>query len=326
MLRDDDMLDVPALLAGCVRHGITVLDLPTAYWHELAYALATGVAELPPTLQTVIIGGEAALPERVARWRQAVGDRVRLLNTYGPTEATVVATVADLSGHDDADEVPIGLPLPGVRAAVVDGELWLLGGALADGYLGRPELTAHRFTTLGGQPAYRTGDRVRVRDDGQLDYLGRLDDEVKINGHRIDPAAVESVLLGLDGVRECAVVAQDLGNGMKRLVAYVAGTVSADEVRGYLAQRLPAAAVPGVVRLVGALPRSSTGKIDRSTLRATPASGPGGPTPAEPYAGSGSASTCPSPARNSSRCPTPNTGCGSSTPWRARPRPTTCRW
>ncbi|WP_158632479.1 non-ribosomal peptide synthetase [Verrucosispora sp. FIM060022] len=295
VLRDDDMLDVPALLAGCVRHGITVLDLPTAYWHELAYALATGVAELPPTLRTVIIGGEAALPERVARWRQAVGDRVRLLNTYGPTEATVVATVADLSGHDDADEVPIGLPLPGVRAAVVDGELWLLGGALADGYLGRPELTADRFTTLGGQPAYRTGDRVRVRDDGQLDYLGRLDDEVKINGHRIDPAAVESVLLGLDGVRECAVVAQDLGNGMKRLVAYVAGTVSADEVRGYLAQRLPAAAVPGVVRLVGALPRSSTGKIDRGTLRATPASGPGGPTAAEPYAGSGSAEYLPEP-------------------------------
>ena len=269
VLRGDDMLDVPALLAGCARHAITVLDLPTAYWHELAYALSTGVAELPPTLRTVVIGGEAALPERVARWRQAVGGRVRLLNTYGPTEATVVATVADLSGHDGAD-VPIGLPLPGVRAALVDGELWLLGGGLADGYLGRPELTADRFTTLAGEPAYRTGDRVRVRADGQLGYLGRLDDEVKINGHRIDPAAVESVLLGHAGVRECAVVAQDLADGMKRLVAYVAGTVTADDARQYLAQRLPAAAVPATVRLVRTLPRSSTGKIDRRMLRDTP--------------------------------------------------------
>ncbi|WP_350935577.1 amino acid adenylation domain-containing protein [Micromonospora mangrovi] len=266
VLRGDDMLDVPALLAGCARYGITVLDLPTAYWHELAYALSTGVVTLPPTLRTVVIGGEAALPERVARWCSAVGATVRLLNTYGPTEATVVATVADLSTHDGG-EVPIGLPLPGVRAAIVDGELWLLGGGLADGYLGRAELTARRFTTLDGAPAYRTGDRVRVRPDGQLGYLGRFDDEVKINGHRIDPAAVESVLLGHPEVRETAVVAQELADGVKRLVAYVVGPVTAEDVRAYLSQRLPAAAVPGVVSPVRALPRSSTGKIDRSLLR-----------------------------------------------------------
>jgi amino acid adenylation domain-containing protein len=279
VLRGDDMLDVPALLAGCDRYGITVLDLPTAYWHELAHALSTGVVALPAALRTVVIGGEAALPERVARWRHAVGDRVRLLNTYGPTEATVVATVADLS-HHDGDEVPIGLPLPGVRAALVDGELWLLGGGLADGYLGRAELTARRFTTLDGEPAYRTGDLVRVRPDGQLGYLGRVDDEVKINGHRIDPAAVESVLLGHPAVREAAVVAQQLAGGAKRLAAYVVGAVTVEEVRAHLAARLPAAAVPGVVSLVGALPRSSTGKIDRALLKATAptrAAGPAAP-------------------------------------------------
>ncbi|WDZ83432.1 amino acid adenylation domain-containing protein [Micromonospora cathayae] len=278
VLRGDDMLDVPGLLAGCAEHGITVLDLPTAYWHELAYALSTGTVELPATLRTVIIGGEAALPERVARWRQTVGDRVRLFNTYGPTEATVVATVADLSDHDGA-EVPIGSPLPGVRAAVVDGELWLLGGGLADGYLGRPELTGRRFTTLDGAPAYRTGDLVRVRPDGQLGYLGRVDDEVKINGHRIDPAAVESVLLGHPDVREAAIVAQDLGDGVKRLVGYVVGAVTAEQARAYLAERLPAPAVPGVVTPVGALPRSSTGKIDRSLLRAMNPRGTATPAP-----------------------------------------------
>ena len=212
VLRDDDMLDVPGLMSGCAAYGISVLDLPTAYWHELAYAVASGTAELPAGLRTVIIGGEAALPERVARWREATGGRVRLLNTYGPTETTVVATVADLSGHM-GDEVPIGTPLPGVRAALVDGELWLLGGGLATGYLGRPELTARRFTRIDGLPAYRTGDLACLRADGQLGYLGRADDEVKIGGHRIDPAAVESVLLGHPAVREAAVVVQELARG-----------------------------------------------------------------------------------------------------------------
>lgn len=113
VLRDEEMLDVPGLLAGCTAHGVTVLDLPTAYWHELTHALASGVDRLPPTLRTVVIGGEAALPERVAQWCAAVDpDRVRLLNTYGPTEATVVATVADLSRHRGGP-VPIGTPSPG---------------------------------------------------------------------------------------------------------------------------------------------------------------------------------------------------------------------
>ncbi|WP_411107204.1 amino acid adenylation domain-containing protein [Streptomyces sp. cmx-4-9] len=277
VLRDEDMLDVPGLLAGCGEHGITVLDLPTAYWHELAHALAVGVAELPPTLRTVVIGGEAALPERVAQWRRSVdGTGVRLLNTYGPTEATVVATVADLSGYEGGP-VPIGTPLPGVRAAVVDGELWLLGGALADGYLGRPELTGRRFTSLGGERAYRTGDLVTLRPDGQLGFQGRADDEVKINGHRVDPASVESVLTSHPGVREAAVVPQDTPGGGKRLVAFVVAHdgVGAAELRALARAELPAAAVPGTVVLrTEPLPRTSSGKIDRTSLRAA-----GGGTP-----------------------------------------------
>ncbi|RSS51680.1 amino acid adenylation domain-containing protein, partial [Streptomyces sp. WAC06614] len=275
VLRDEDMLDVPGLLAGCAAHGITVLDLPTAYWHELAHAVAADLAELPASLRTVVIGGEAALPERVAQWCAAVDPaRVRLLNTYGPTEATVVATVADLSRHPGGP-VPIGTPLPGVRAALVDGELWLLGGGLALGYLGRPELTERRFARLDGARAYRTGDLVTVRPDGQLGFEGRADDEVKINGHRVDPASVESVLAGHPAVREAAVVAADAPGGGKRLVAYVVagpGT-SEGELREHTRQALPAAAVPGTFELVQApLPRTSSGKIDRKALRATAAS------------------------------------------------------
>ncbi|MFJ6722848.1 amino acid adenylation domain-containing protein, partial [Streptomyces sp. NPDC091259] len=269
VLRDEDMLDVPGLLAGCAAHGITVLDLPTAYWHELAHALAAGIAELPPTLRTVIIGGEAALPERVAQWCRAVDpDRVRLLNTYGPTEATVVATVADLSRYEGGP-VPIGLPLPGVRAAVVDGELWLLGGALADGYLGRPELTGARFAALEDRRAYRTGDLVHVREDGQLGFRGRADDEVKINGHRVDPASVESVLASHPGVREAAVVPRETPDGVKRLIAFVVADagVTAAALRSRVRAELPAAAVPSAVNLVETLPRTSSGKIDRKLLK-----------------------------------------------------------
>ncbi|NJP68529.1 non-ribosomal peptide synthetase [Streptomyces spiramenti] len=274
VLREDEQLDVPDLLAGCAERGVTVLDLPTAYWHELVFSLAGGDIRLPAAIRTVIIGGEAALPERVAQWRAAVGAEVRLFNTYGPTEATVVATVAELGGHRGGP-VPIGRPLPGVRAAVVDGELWLLGTGLAEGYLGRDELTTARFTSLDGERAYRTGDRVLLREDGLLGYLGRLDGELKINGHRVDPGSVESVLCGHPAVREAAVVPQQTAGGATRLVAFVvtAETVPAvteEELHARVAAELPRAAVPGLTAFVGELPHTSSGKIDRRRLAQLP--------------------------------------------------------
>ncbi|MEU9581112.1 amino acid adenylation domain-containing protein [Streptomyces chilikensis] len=270
VLRTDDMLDVGEFLTGCARHGVTLVDLPAAYWHELVHVLSTGSARLPGCLRLVGTFGEAALPERVAQWRDLTGGRVRLLNSYGPTEATVAATVADLTDHDGGP-VPIGRPLPGVRAAVVDGELWLLGGGLTRGYLGRPELNARRFTTLDGERAYRTGDLVTVGDDGQILFHGRVDDEVKIGGQRIDPAAVDSVLAGHPAVREAAVVARQEADGVKRLVAFVVtdGGAGAGELRDWVRERMPAAAVPAAVAVVVALPRTSSGKIDRKALRAT---------------------------------------------------------
>ncbi|MEU0230476.1 MULTISPECIES: amino acid adenylation domain-containing protein [unclassified Streptomyces] len=269
VLRTDDMLDVGELLTGCERHGITLLDLPAAYWHELVHVLTTGSVRLPDRLRTVLVYGEAVLPERIAQWRGLAGDRVRLLNGYGPTETTVVATVADLTRHASGP-VPIGRPLPGVRAAVVAGELWLLGGGLTRGYLHRPELNARRFTTLDGERAYRTGDLVTVGEDRQILYHGRLDDEVKIGGQRIDPAAIDSVLAGHPSVREAAVVAQEDAEGVKRLVAFVVteGGTGAEELRTWVRDRMPPAAVPAVSTVV-ALPRTSSGKIDRKRLRTT---------------------------------------------------------
>ncbi|MDX3746442.1 amino acid adenylation domain-containing protein [Streptomyces sp. AK08-02] len=278
VIRADDMTEsVPHFLDECARLRASVLDLPTAYWHEVAYAVSTGAAVLPEGVRTVVIGGEAALPERVDRWRKAVGTSVVLLNTYGPTEATVVATVADL--HDPAlapGDVPIGLPLPGTRAAIVDGELYLLGDALARGYRGDvPD--SSRFaplTALPGAPrAYRTGDLVGVGEDGQLRFLGRADDEFKISGHRVQPAEVESALLTHPGIREAAVVGQTLADGTRRLVAHLvaetaapAPALSSAHVREHLRARLPAAMIPSGVELLDRLPRTSSGKIDRATL------------------------------------------------------------
>ncbi|MCS0637585.1 amino acid adenylation domain-containing protein [Streptomyces sp. LP05-1] len=277
VVRDPAMTDsVPAFLDACDRLRISVLDLPTAYWHEVAHAVSTGIARLPAGVRTVVIGGEAALPERVDRWRAAVDPSVRLLNTYGPTEATVVATVADL--HDpaaDPGDVPIGHPLPGMRAVVADGELYLTGAALARGYRGAAAPDDARFAPLAQLPgaprAFRTGDRVRVGDDGQLRFLGRADDEFKISGHRVHPAEVEAALLTDARVREAAVVGQVLPDGTRRLAAHVVAAgpqPAAAELRSRLRELLPAAMVPSAVEFTDRLPRTSTGKIDRKALAA----------------------------------------------------------
>ncbi|MER6427703.1 amino acid adenylation domain-containing protein [Streptomyces sp900105245] len=289
VVRTDDMTEsVPRFLEACARLRISVLDLPTAYWHELTHALSTGLAALPAGVRTVVIGGEAALPERVERWRKAVGTSVRLFNTYGPTEATVVATVADL--HDPGlapGAVPIGLPLPGTRAAVVGGELYLLGDNLALGYRGAGARDTARFAPLAALPgaprAYRTGDLVDIGDDGQLRFLGRVDEEFKISGHRVHPAEVESALLAHPRIREAAVVGQAMPDGTRRLAAHLVTdppAPSASEVRAHLRARLLAAMIPSAVAFHDRLPRTGSGKIDRPALGT--ASGPRVPATGSP--------------------------------------------
>ncbi|MGW9120332.1 amino acid adenylation domain-containing protein [Streptomyces sp. NPDC055663] len=277
VIREQDMTDsVPHFLFACERLGISVLDLPTAYWHELAYALSTGAGQLPSAIRTVVIGGEAALPERTARWRKAVGTDVRLVNTYGPTEGTVVATVADLHAPALApDDSPVGRPLPGSRVAVLDGELYLLGPALAHGYRNRPEETAERFVRLeclsGSPRAYRTGDRVELGKDGLLRYLGRADDEFKISGHRVQPAEVESALLSHPAISDAAVVGQVLGDGTRRLTAHLVATDARpplSAVRDHLRARLPAPMIPTSLAFLTHLPRTASGKTDRAALLA----------------------------------------------------------
>jgi nonribosomal peptide synthetase MxcG len=292
VLRTEEMLQsIPQLLRACAEHQLSVLDLPTAYWHELAYTLSTAAGVLPACVRVVIIGGEAALPERVQRFRDAAPRGTQLFNTYGPTEATVVATSALLSGEGalaTPGEAPIGTPLPGLQAVVVDrerrpvrgdavGELCLLGAQLGRGYLGRDTLENERFVALSHLPgaprAYRTGDLVRLCQ-GQLCFVGRVDDELKISGFRVDVLEVERVLLDHSQVREACVVVQSAGEN-KRLCAHVVvhgqgEPLAAAELRAHAQTRLLAAAIPASFVFRDSLPRTRTGKLDRAALRALP--------------------------------------------------------
>ncbi|MFB6518129.1 amino acid adenylation domain-containing protein [Streptomyces sp. NPDC056401] len=228
---------LPDLLRSEAGRSVTVLDLPTAYWEEL---VSLGdQAPWPPALRLVVLGGSEARAATLARWRERHGDTVRLVNTYGPTEATVIVTAGDLGpvGHPGGGPAgeqrpPLGRPLPGVRLYLLDehgsllpagseGELHIGGTGLARGYPARPELTAEAFLPdpFAGAPdgrMYRTGDRARWRADGQLEFLGRADGQVKIRGYRIEPAEIEAALTAHPAVARAAVLVRD----GRRLIAY----------------------------------------------------------------------------------------------------------
>ncbi|WP_127503547.1 non-ribosomal peptide synthetase/MFS transporter [Actinoplanes solisilvae] len=272
VIRDDEMISRAELfLRRCADLGVTVLDLPTSYWLEVLGALDRGEAVLPESVRTVIIGGEAVSVSAVRDWQRVVGSRVTLLNTYGPTETTVVVSVADLTVWEGDGPVPIGYPLADVECRVIDGEgapvpagqageLVIGGPFVASGYVRRPELTAERF---GSGDEYRTGDRVRWRPDGQLEYLGRFDRQLKIRGFRVEPGEVEAALRRLPGVTDAVVLGDE-----DRLVAHLLTTSDIADVRRLLAADLPAYLVPAAFVRHASFPRTSQGKNDRAALAA----------------------------------------------------------
>ncbi|HEU4595289.1 MAG TPA: amino acid adenylation domain-containing protein, partial [Pyrinomonadaceae bacterium] len=294
VLRDEGMLDSSQTFLRRTRDaGITVLDLPTAFWHYLTAGITSESLTLPEELRLVIIGGEEALPERLSAWRKSAGGRVRLLNTYGPTEATIVSTMCDLSASDEAEGVlpkaHIGSPVFNVRTYVLDeylqpvpvgipGELYIGGDGLARGYLNRPALTAERFipNPFGGERGgrlYRTGDRVRYLHDGHLEFLGRLDQQVKIRGFRIELGEIESALRAHPAVRDAIVLAREDTPGERQLAAYFVvepghAEPTHGELRNSLKERLPEYMTPAAFVALDHLPLLSNGKLDRRALPA----------------------------------------------------------
>jgi amino acid adenylation domain-containing protein len=271
------------------RGRVSVLVLPTAFWRSWVADLRLSGAALPDSLRLVTFGGERPQPADVAVWRERVPARIRWFNTYGPTEATVEATLHEATdrgqGSATRTELPIGHPIANVQVYVLDprlqpvpvgvsGELYIGGDGLARGYLRQPGLTAAQFLPNPfGEPGsrlYRTGDLVRWLVGGNLEFAGRLDHQVKVRGFRVELGEVEAALTGHPDVRQAVVVARENAAGDRSLAAYVVPEVAtADlpvELAADLRRRLPEYMVPSDWLLLDALPTTPTGKVDRQAL------------------------------------------------------------
>ncbi|MFE5300014.1 amino acid adenylation domain-containing protein [Streptomyces sp. NPDC056632] len=268
----------PRFLRMIERERVTVLDLPTAFWHELVIHLAEEATALPDCVRLMVIGGEAVSPARLADWSRLGTGRIRLLNTYGCTETTLITHAVDLHGPgapipgwdwDSGTRAPIGRALPHVAEDIGEQDELLIGGpALALGYLGMPAATEEAYATQGGGRRFRTGDRVSRTPDGLLTHEGRLNDEIKIRGIRVDPGEVETHLAGHPAVNAVAVTGTTTA-GRAALVAYVVPrphTEAADldvDLRTYLRERVPAHLVPSRITVVPQLVLTTSGKVDR---------------------------------------------------------------
>lgn len=292
VLRHATMADsVSGFLESCAQSKVTVLDLPTAYWHEVVMRMEVEGIAWPNSIRHVIIGGERALPQVLEHWARLIGRKVGLLNTYGPTEATIAATFCDLTGCGCESpltaDVPIGRPIAHVTVYVLDqkgrpvpigvaGELHIGGVGVARGYLGRSEATATRFipdpfSGRSGARIYRTGDLVRWRSDGQLEYRGRVDRQVKIRGYRIELEEIEAVLNRQPEFEQAVVELREDQPGDKRIAAFLVprpdSRLGLVQLRERLRNQLPAHMIPSSFTELEALPKTPNGKVDRQALR-----------------------------------------------------------
>ena len=278
------------------EHGVTMLQLSSGLFNVLA-------DEYPRSfdgVRLVFTAGEAASGAHVARV-QALYPDLLVANGYGPAESMGLSTSFDIPAAWAGGAVPVGSPVHGKRAYLLDdrlqpvpvgvpGEVYLGGVGLAHGYLGRPDLTAQRFVAdpfgdgngegNGGHRLYRTGDVARWTTDGLLDFVGRADGQIKVRGFRVEPGEVEAALLVRPDVAQAAVAGADDGRGVIRLAAYVVAPPGAQadgrEVREWLRGRLPDHMVPAVVKVLDRLPLTANGKVDRAALPEPGFTGPGG--------------------------------------------------
>ncbi|MDQ1294536.1 MAG: hypothetical protein QG608_2420 [Actinomycetota bacterium] len=275
---DEDTVLDPAALGGALRrHGITTLWLTAPLFAQLA----RNDPRLFEPLRELLVGGDVVPARQAAEVIEACPG-LRLINGYGPTETTTFATTHLVRAADCTGPLPIGRPLAHTTAQVLDpegdpvaagvpGELFIGGEGVALGYLGRPDLTAAVFGDDPLRPGgrrYRTGDRVRERPDGVLEFLGRLDEQVKLRGFRIEPGETAAVLTGHPQVLDAVAVVRAGADGDRHLAAYVIGSTDLDprELREYLAERLPSQLVPGHVLPVDAFPLTPHGKVDSAAL------------------------------------------------------------
>ena len=264
----------------------SLLKLTPTHLDVLRHLLAD--EEVAGHVRAFVIGGEALKGKQLRYWREHA-PATRLINEYGPTETVVGCCIYEVKKTEELDgNVPIGRPIANTQLYVLDewgelvgvgmkGELYIGGAGVARGYVKRPELTAERFipdafSSKAGARLYRTGDLARYRGDGELEYLGRIDNQVKLRGYRIELGEIEAALCGVAGVREAVVIARVDAQGEQRLVAYVvvaaeqAGMDQGGRLRRELAARLPDYMVPAAIVELAQLPLTANGKVDRRAL------------------------------------------------------------
>jgi amino acid adenylation domain-containing protein len=288
-LRGDELWNPQELYQRVEKYGITVMALPTAYWHQLAWAWSKMPGQngrFP--LRLVDIGGELMSLDALRRWQAFQPPHMVLHNVYGPTETTISATLLPITRDTRLSANSIGCPITGKRVYILDGrmepvpigvsgELYIGGDGLARGYWKRPSQTAAAFipdpfAKEPGARLYRTGDLARWLPNGQIEFLGRVDQQVKIRGYRIELGEIEAHLMRHEAVQTALVLAVDDGTQDKRLVAYVVpekGHPTAELpalLRHALQQNLPAYMVPAAVVVLDALPVTPNGKVDRAAL------------------------------------------------------------
>jgi len=284
LLRTDDVLSsMNKFIAFVNDNKVSVLDLPTAFWHELVDNLKDN--SMPPSVKLVIIGGEKASSEKMKRWLKYTKSKVRLLNTYGPTETTIIASMFECDKNMISGEVPIGRPIANTQFYVLDsylqhvpigisGELYIGGAGVAKGYINRKELTTEKFiqnhfSQNSNAKLYKTGDLVRYRTDGCIDFVGRIDHQVKIRGFRIELGEVESVMLALDSVKDVTVVLREEQSD-KCLTAYYvlnpSAQKSSEEIKNEMSKRLPDYMIPALFMELNKIPVTPNGKVDKKNL------------------------------------------------------------
>jgi amino acid adenylation domain-containing protein len=273
-------------------HDVSWMELPTLFWEQLA----RDASPVPACVRQIFFGGEAVSAAALTAWFGRGGPLPELINVYGPTEASVTATLHRVT-RDESAWQSIGRPIANTRVYIVDahgepqpigvaGELWIGGAGVARGYLNRPDLTAERFVAspfVAGDRLYKTGDLARYLPDGDIEFLGRDDHQVKVRGYRIELGEIEARLAEHPAVGDAVVLARKDAAGEKSLIAYCtragASEVPTEELRAHAAAALPAYMVPQAYVVLAALPVTPNGKVDRDALSAPEA----GAYPEIPY-------------------------------------------
>ncbi|RLB94441.1 MAG: hypothetical protein DRH26_01240 [Deltaproteobacteria bacterium] len=292
VIKPRDVVHTPTqFIDFCRENSLTVLDLPTSYWHMLADEIDS--LSIPEDIRLIIIGGDEANADKVERWYKNINTNPRLINTYGPTETTIAVTWAELSSGSVKGKVSIGAPFPNVSLCILNhfqqpalpgtkGELYIGGTQTARGYLNREDLTAKSFINFKNlnpeTTFFKTGDSVEMLAGNGILFYGRIDRQIKIRGFRIEPGEIEKTALLHTAVSECAIAVSKDSDNNNTIAAFLVVSqkdkpdFSIKEFKVWLLSKLPAYMVPSLLIIVESLPYTSSGKIDYKALKIPEAS------------------------------------------------------